>query len=316
MNCRQCGVKIPNELLKADSFRCPECGRLYKRKNAQAVVKSEVKSPVAQKKAKKKLGLMQRLKMALTQKTMKLPVWFCVIAAICLVAPVFGGGDNNVASENVQSAKTASVITAEPTQEVLHVVEETDNTLTTAAPVEESVLATSIATEMPIEVSTEQPIERPTEKPTQQPTEKPSATAVPLEKQKIVPGDSGERVAALQKRLIALGYLSGSADGEYGKKTQDAVKAYQKAAGLEQTGVCDYKTYESMTSSSAPKKKSSSKSSSSSSSSGGSVYIAPDSGKKYHSDKNCRGLRNANSIKSISKSSAINKGYGSCGICY
>ena len=44
-----------------------------------------------------------------------------------------------------------------------------------------------------------------------------------------------------------------------------------------------------------------------------SVFIAPYSGKKYHYNKNCRGLSNANSIKSVSLSTAKNQGYTLCG---
>lgn len=43
------------------------------------------------------------------------------------------------------------------------------------------------------------------------------------------------------------------------------------------------------------------------------VYIAPNSGKKYHLNRNCRGLKNAKSIVSISLSDAINKKYEKCG---
>lgn len=50
-------------------------------------------------------------------------------------------------------------------------------------------------------------------------------------------GDSGTAVKNLQARLKELGYLSGSADGKFGNATENAVKAYQKAAGLKETGV-------------------------------------------------------------------------------
>ena len=46
------------------------------------------------------------------------------------------------------------------------------------------------------------------------------------------------------------------------------------------------------------------------------VYIAPDSGTKYHCSKDCRGLKNANSIKKISKKEAKEQGYKKCKICY
>lgn len=51
-------------------------------------------------------------------------------------------------------------------------------------------------------------------------------------------GSAGAAVLALQNKLITLGYLAaGNADGTYGNKTTDAVKAFQKAKGMSQTGV-------------------------------------------------------------------------------
>ena len=45
------------------------------------------------------------------------------------------------------------------------------------------------------------------------------------------------------------------------------------------------------------------------------VYVAPESGKKYHNSKNCRGLKNANKIVSMTKKEA-KKNYDACKICY
>ncbi len=56
-------------------------------------------------------------------------------------------------------------------------------------------------------------------------------------------GDSGEDVAYMQRRLIELGYLSGTADGKFGAGTLAAVKAFQKANGLVVDGVAGTKTY-------------------------------------------------------------------------
>ena len=55
-------------------------------------------------------------------------------------------------------------------------------------------------------------------------------------------GATGSRVVALQKQLIALGYLKGSADGKYGKQTAQAVKAFQKANKLTADGLAGNKT--------------------------------------------------------------------------
>ncbi|GEL67917.1 O-antigen ligase family protein [Marinilactibacillus psychrotolerans] len=43
------------------------------------------------------------------------------------------------------------------------------------------------------------------------------------------------------------------------------------------------------------------------------VYVATQSGKKYHFDPNCRGLSNANSVDNISLDVAISQGYDLCG---
>lgn len=49
-------------------------------------------------------------------------------------------------------------------------------------------------------------------------------------------GSKGDDVKKLQENLIALGYLSGKADGDFGNGTQKAVMAYQKANGLPEDG--------------------------------------------------------------------------------
>ena len=67
------------------------------------------------------------------------------------------------------------------------------------------------------------------------------------------PGDSGAAVRAVQKRLKALGYYTGSVDGDYGNGTKSAVKAFQKANGLTANGVANSKTVSKMNSSSAKK---------------------------------------------------------------
>ena len=45
-------------------------------------------------------------------------------------------------------------------------------------------------------------------------------------------GSRGSEVKQLQKNLIGMGYLDGSADGVYGAKTKTAVKEFQKDFGL------------------------------------------------------------------------------------
>jgi len=53
-------------------------------------------------------------------------------------------------------------------------------------------------------------------------------------------------VRKLQLKLIEMGFMTASADGYYGEKTVEAVKAYQQAAGLEATGVADKKTQQNL----------------------------------------------------------------------
>lgn len=52
-------------------------------------------------------------------------------------------------------------------------------------------------------------------------------------------GGSGESVSQLQKRLKELGYFSGACDGVFGDATLSAVRRFQMANGLTQTGVAD-----------------------------------------------------------------------------
>lgn len=50
-------------------------------------------------------------------------------------------------------------------------------------------------------------------------------------------GDRGETVRRIQQRLIQYGYLSGAADGIFGRQTYDAVVWFQKKNGLKADGV-------------------------------------------------------------------------------
>ena len=55
-------------------------------------------------------------------------------------------------------------------------------------------------------------------------------------------GSSGDSVEKLQQALKLKGFFSGRVDGIYGNYTVQAVKAFQKAKGLKQTGKADYAT--------------------------------------------------------------------------
>ena len=58
-------------------------------------------------------------------------------------------------------------------------------------------------------------------------------------------GDKGDAVKELQEQLIQLGYLlpKYGADGDFGKETESAVKAFQMDNGLNADGVVGAKTY-------------------------------------------------------------------------
>ena len=64
-----------------------------------------------------------------------------------------------------------------------------------------------------------------------------SSTPVAVVGVKLQSGNEGDAVRALQKRLKALGYLTGSVDGSYGEKTKAAVIAFQSNNGLKVDGV-------------------------------------------------------------------------------
>ena len=51
-------------------------------------------------------------------------------------------------------------------------------------------------------------------------------------------GSHGAQVLALQRRLSVLGYWLGTADGEFGDLTRQAVVTIQKVAGLSRDGIC------------------------------------------------------------------------------
>ena len=89
-----------------------------------------------------------------------------------------------------------------------------------------------------IEVVTEQPA---TPTPTQAPV---TPTPTPKSLQRGFTGS--DAVRAVQKRLKELGYYKGSADGDFGPATEQAVKDFQKANGLTADGKVGEKTLAKM----------------------------------------------------------------------
>ena len=58
-----------------------------------------------------------------------------------------------------------------------------------------------------------------------------------------VEGDSGLNVYVLQKKLAALGFFDGSCTGSFGDLTRQALLAYQRARGMEESGEADAATW-------------------------------------------------------------------------
>ena len=85
-------------------------------------------------------------------------------------------------------------------------------------------------TATPTPVPTATPTPSPTPTPTPEPTPEPTRFEgyIPLG-----PGSSGEEVKNLQRRLKELGFFTGDVGGNYLKLTEQAVQAFQTAAGME-----------------------------------------------------------------------------------
>jgi peptidoglycan hydrolase-like protein with peptidoglycan-binding domain len=71
-------------------------------------------------------------------------------------------------------------------------------------------------------------------------------------------GSKGPAVLLLQQRLTALGYWTGSVDGNFGDVTQQAVFALQKAAGLPWSGTVTAQTDAALNAGTRPSAKSTS----------------------------------------------------------
>jgi len=63
-----------------------------------------------------------------------------------------------------------------------------------------------------------------------------------LDVESLAPGDKGEMVLTMQKFLKEQGFFKGTPSPNYGPATKKAVQAFQKANGLEETGVADAET--------------------------------------------------------------------------
>ncbi len=85
--------------------------------------------------------------------------------------------------------------------------------------------------------------ERPDGTPT---TTRPTTTTTAPEPENLLdpvgPGDGGDDVVALQTRLDELGVAPGPADGDYGRRTERAVRVFQELVDLRPTGRADART--------------------------------------------------------------------------
>lgn len=97
-----------------------------------------------------------------------------------------------------------------------------------------------------------------TMKPAASPTRRPTATPAYSSNTYLRLGDSGASVRQMQQRLITLGYLAGSADGDFGAATEAAVIAFQKRNCSYYDGVAGPETLKALYSSSAKRASSSS----------------------------------------------------------
>ena len=79
------------------------------------------------------------------------------------------------------------------------------------------------------------------------PSPTPEITYATLQK-----GDKSDAVLDLQNRLYLLGFLMDDRDGNFGSKTQTAVKLFQSYSGLEVTGIADNATQSLLFSDDAP----------------------------------------------------------------
>jgi len=86
------------------------------------------------------------------------------------------------------------------------------------------------------------------------PTPSPTPAATPIHYATLTEGtmDSVD-VRYMQNRLINLGYLSGTADGDFGPGTTKALKAFQGNAGLAADGVADHETLSALYADDAPR---------------------------------------------------------------
>ena len=133
------------------------------------------------------------------------------------------------------------------------------------------------------------PTSVPTEIPT--PTQAPTLTPTPTEPPTLRQGDKGQDVKQLQEQLIKLGYLSGAADGDFGKKTAQAVRDFQVCNHLKEDGIFGSACWDTLSRGYNIVEQRT-------------VYVSK--AEIYHTDEHCSGMKTSTAMK---LSDAIRKGY-------
>jgi peptidoglycan hydrolase-like protein with peptidoglycan-binding domain len=126
---------------------------------------------------------------------------------------------------------------------------------TSAAPTTAAPATSSVA---PSESPSVAPSESPSASPGPSMSTGPAAPAGPLADGKLKRGEKGAEITELQNKLTELGYWNGTADGNFGDSTQQAVYALQKAAGLGRDGVVGPDTKKALDAGTRPAAKSTS----------------------------------------------------------
>ncbi len=256
---------------------------------------------MATKRAAKNTAPKQKKKGFLRKRFLKLPIWLWLIILIFGIAGM--SGEDSSTTPAVDATPTATVSVSVSPEATAETATDAPTSTPTSDPT-----ATPTPTTVPTVEITATPA--PTSVPTATPAPTTDPTAYVLKQ-----GDKNEDVKSLQKVLISLGWLTGSADGDYGPKTVSAVKAYQDAAGLPVTGKCDYDTYLSLTSANAPTAPVQVEEEEESDEV---AYIGNRNSKKFHypSCSSVDDMKEKNKVEFYSRDEATGAGYEPCGRCH
>lgn len=152
-------------------------------------------------------------------------------------------------------------------------------------------------TQIPVTVASATPVPATAAPATQAPRITDAPTAAPTDIPTLKKGSTGQAVKELQQRLIEMNFLAGSADGDYGNKTVQAVKDFQLVNNLKSDGIAGPETIRKLFSHSARWNHT--------------VYMT-ENGKVFHCDDDCR---NYTMTKSLTVVEAYKKGIEPCSIC-